>query len=274
MLVNSRLNEETELIQKRPLKEDIFDILHEKIISGAYKPGDWLRQEDIATQLGVSMTPVREGLDLLVSAELAERVPYRGVRVREMSPKDVIEAYGLRLILEALIAQEAARNITDGQNANLERMLEQMKKHNSLKEMSAERKLSREFHSAIAEASRNDLLIKLYAIVTNAFPDWLLYEALFRNPDLLAGSTASTLKGHIAIVNALKKRDGDKAAQKAIEHVMESGKWLEKYLDIPAELLREKEKQVLPLIKNEQRRQQHDRRGTTIQGNGAKHYRR
>ena len=66
MLVNSR-SEESELIQKRPLKEDIFDVLHEKIISGAYKPGDWLRQEDIATQLGVSMTPVREALDLLVS---------------------------------------------------------------------------------------------------------------------------------------------------------------------------------------------------------------
>ena len=73
---------ETELIQKRPLKEDIFNVLHEKIISGVYKPGDWLRQEDIATLLGVSMTPVREGLDLLVSAGLAERVPYRGVRVR------------------------------------------------------------------------------------------------------------------------------------------------------------------------------------------------
>jgi DNA-binding GntR family transcriptional regulator len=249
MLVNSRTNEETELIQKRPLKEDIFDVLHEKIIAGTYKPGDWLRQEDIANQLGVSMTPVREGLDLLVSAGLAERVPYRGVRVREMSSKDVIEAYGLRLVLEALIAQEAARNITDEQIAGLEGMLEQMKRHNSLKEMSDEQKLSREFHSAIAEASGNDLLIKLYAIVANAFPDWLLYEALFRNPDLLADSTANTLKGHIAIVNALKKRDGEKAVQKSIEHVIESGRWLEEYLNIPAELLREKELQVSPLLK-------------------------
>lgn len=249
MLVNSRTNEETELIQKRPLKEDIFDVLHEKIISGIYKPGDWLRQEDIATQLGVSMTPVREGLDLLVSAGLAERVPYRGVRVREMSSKDVIEAYGLRLVLEALIAQETARNITDEQIAGLEGMLEQMKRHNSLKEMSDEQKLSREFHSAIAEASGNDLLIKLYAIVANAFPDWLLYEALFRNPDLLADSTANTLKGHIAIVNALKKRDGEKAVQKSIEHVIESGRWLEEYLNVPAELLREKELQVSPLLK-------------------------
>jgi DNA-binding GntR family transcriptional regulator len=240
---------ETELIQKRPLKEDIFDVLHEKIISGTYKPGDWLRQDDIATQLGVSMTPVREALDLLVSAGLAERVPYRGVRVREMSIEDVAEAYGLRLFLEAMVAQEAARHITRDQIAGLERTLAEMKKHESLKDVSAERKSSREFHSAIARATRNDLLIKLYEVVSNAFPYWLLYEALFRHPELLADSMSNTYKEHVAIVNALKKGDAERAMQESIEHVMESGKWLEDYLDIPAKLLREKEEQVSPLLK-------------------------
>jgi DNA-binding GntR family transcriptional regulator len=251
MLIHSQTHPETEFIQKRPLKEDIFDVVHEKIISGAYKPGDWLRQEDIATQLGVSMTPVREALDLLVSTGLAERVPYRGVRVREMSIKDMVEAYGLRLLLEAVIAQEAAKNITDEQVAGLEGMLREMKKHVSLKEMSDEQKLSREFHSAIAKASGNDLLIKLYAIVSNAFPDWLLYEALFRNPELLEDSTAKSVREHIAIVEALKERDGDRAARRSIEHVIVSGKWLEEYLNIPAEYLREKEQLISPLIKNE-----------------------
>src|SRR5919106_3674743 len=244
MSTNPLLHEETDLIQKRPLKEDIFDVLHEKIISGTYKPGNWLRQEEIATQLGVSMTPVREALDLLVSAGLVERVPYRGVRVREMSTKDIVEAYGLRLILEAIIAQEAAKNIMPAQVADLEAMLEEMKKHDTLEEVSSERKSSREFHSAIAEATKNDLLVKLYAVVANAFPDWLLYEALFRYPELIADSMASTYKEHVAIVEALKKGDADGAAQKSIEHLMESGRWLEQYLDIPAELLREKEEQV------------------------------
>ena len=248
-MASNSLVEESELIQKRPLKEDIFDVLHDKIISGKYKPGDWLRQDDIATQLGVSMTPVREGLDLLVSSGLAERVPYRGVRVREMSTKDVVDAYGLRLTLEVVIAQDAARHITPGQVSGLERMIVEMKKHESLKEMSTARRLSREFHSAIAEASQNDLLIKVYAVVANAFPDWLLYEALFRKPEMLADSMANTHEEHVAIVNALKKGDGNMAAQKSIEHVMESGKWLEEYLNVPAELLHEKEEQVLFLLK-------------------------
>jgi DNA-binding GntR family transcriptional regulator len=243
------LNPETELIQKRPLKEDIFDVLHEKIISGTYKPGDWLRQDDLATQLGVSMTPVREALDLLVSAGLAERVPYRGVRVREASTKDVVEAYGLRLVLEVVVAQEAARHITQEQVSSLERTIDEMKKHDSLKDMSYARQLSREFHSAIAAASRNDLLIKMYEVVANAFPDWLLYEAIFRKPEILTKSMSDTHSEHIAMVDALKDRDGDLAAQKFIEHVMESGRWLEEYLDIPAELLREKEEQALFLLK-------------------------
>ena len=240
--------QESELIQKRPLKEDIFDVLHEKIISGMYKPGDWLRQDVIATQLGVSMTPVREALDLLVSAGLAERVPYRGVRVREMSTQDVVEAYGLRLVLEAVIAQEAAKNITPDQIDSLEGTLDEMKKHETLKDVSSERQSSREFHTAIAEATRNNLLIKLYAVVTNAFPDWLLYEALFRHPELLADSMHDTYREHVAIVDALKKRDGELVVQKSIAHVMESGKWLAEYLDIPSELLREKEEQVSPLM--------------------------
>ena len=104
MASRSPVIEENEFIQKRPLKEDIFNVLHDKIVSGKYKPGEWLRQDEIATQLGVSMTPVREGLDLLVSSGLAERVPYRGVRVREIVMKDVVEAYGLRLALEVVIA--------------------------------------------------------------------------------------------------------------------------------------------------------------------------
>lgn len=239
---------ETELIQKRPLKDDIFDVLHDKIVSGKYKPGQWLRQDDIATQLGVSMTPVREAFDLLVSAGLAERVAYRGVRVREISTKDIVEAYGLRLYLEVMIAEEAARKITPEQVAGLERTIAEMKKHDDLKDVSIQRKLSREFHSAIADSTKNDLLIKLYGVVSNAFPDWLLYEALFRYPEILQDSMSRMHTEHITIVDALKKRDGLKAALNSVEHVMESGQWLVDYLNVPTALLREKEEQVLSLL--------------------------
>jgi DNA-binding GntR family transcriptional regulator len=195
------------------------------------------------------MTPVREALDLLVAKGIAERVPYRGVRIREISAKGVVEAYEMRLLLEAMIARETALNITPGQLARLETLTQEMDRHVELSEMPQERHLSREFHAAIAEASGNSLLIQLYSIVSNAFPDWLLYEALYRKPELVSGSVAQTHEEHAAILDAFKMRDPDLAVKLSLEHVMESGKWLEKYRNIPAKLLREKEKHVSQLIK-------------------------
>ena len=133
---------ERELTHK-PLKEEIFDALHRQIIAGKYAPGDWLRQEEIAGQMGVSMTPVREALDLLVAKGIAERVPYRGVRVREMSTKDILEAYSLRLLLEAIIAREAAENISPEQLTALGKIMEEMDRHVELNQMPQERQLSR-----------------------------------------------------------------------------------------------------------------------------------
>lgn len=236
-------------LDHKPLKEEIFDALHREIIAGKYPPGDWLRQEDIATQMGVSMTPVREALDLLVASGLAEKVAYRGVRVREMNLKDVVEAYGMRLVLEVLIAKDAAKNIAPAQIAQLEKMLAEMENHHALSDISHVREVSREFHNLIAAATNNALLVKMYGVVSNAFPDWLLYEAIFRNPALLEESMTSMNKEHAAILEAIKKRDGEKAAQKSVIHLMESGKWLKKYLNVPAEMLREKEEQVSFLTK-------------------------
>jgi DNA-binding GntR family transcriptional regulator len=234
------LTSDKELTHK-PLKEEVYDTLHRQIIAGKYKPGDWLRQEDIASQIGVSMTPVREALDLLVAAGLAERVAYRGVRVREMSARDIVDAYELRLVLETLVAREAALRITPEQIAELERIIMEIGKHVRLNEMPLERQLSREFHSVLAEATGNNLLIKLYSVVANTFPDWLLYEAVYRKPGLMVDSFTQTCDEFKAILDALKKGNPNLAAQKTMDHVLDSGKWMEEYLDIPSELLREKE---------------------------------
>ncbi len=132
----SLMNEETELNSKRPLKEDIFDALLEKIISGQYKPGKWLRQEDIASQLDVSITPVREALDLLAAAGLAERVPYRGVRVPQPSHEEIAKSYAMRLSLEKVVSRAAALNREQAQVEALKRIVSQSKKLVKLDDMS------------------------------------------------------------------------------------------------------------------------------------------
>lgn len=233
------------LVQHKPLKEEIFEVLHRQIIAGKYLPGEWLRQEEIANQMGVSMTPVREALDLLAAAGLAKRVPYRGVRVLELSTQEIVEAYGLRLVLEAIAAREAARHITREQVSALYETLEQMRQHVTLHELSQARLLSLEFHAQIVSAAGNALLSKLYGIVSNSFPDWMLYEAMFRHPELLEESLRDEQREHRAIVDALAAGDADEAAQKSVEHVLNLGKDFEELLGIRGELLREKERVAL-----------------------------
>lgn len=239
MTVNSPTTNETENT-KRPLKEDIFDALLEKIISGGYKPGDWLRQEDIASQLGVSMTPVREALDLLDAAGLAERVPYRGVRVPEPSHEVIAESYVTRLLLEKAVNRAAALNREQAHVDALKRIVSQSKKLIRVDDMSASRKLSGDFHSTVADATKNLTLIRVYKVAANSFPDWMLYQAMFEHPEALEQSVKEEYLEHLAIAQAIEAQDADLAEQRAMEHIRDIGSQIVTYLGVPQELLDKK----------------------------------
>ena len=235
-------------MQRKSLKEEVFDVLHGRIIAGQYSAGEWLRQEEISSQLGVSMTPVREALDLLVSAGLAERVPFRGVRVLEPTPKEILSSYSMRLLLESAAVFAAAQTATLSQVAELRSILAESRSLVQLKDMSRQRVLSRQLHSAIVAASGNTQLHRIYVTVLNTFPDWMLYEYLFRHPELLEQSMESESREHRAIVEAVACHEPHEAVERTLEHLLNRGKELEIYLGIPRELVQETEDQILPLI--------------------------
>lgn len=238
----------SDLLKHKPLKEDIFEVLHQRILTGVYSPGEWLRQEEIASQMGVSMTPVREALDLLAASGLAERVHYRGVRVVELSARDIVEAYGMRLLLECLAARQAAILITPSELRNLEGLLAGMDDCFGLKDLSRSRQLSREFHFSVVRAAANSLLLRLYTNVSNAFPDWMLYEVMFHKPELLSESLAEENSEHRALLEALKDHDQEAAPVHARDHILHMGRQLESHLNIPAQDLRCQEQGVIPLL--------------------------
>jgi DNA-binding GntR family transcriptional regulator len=239
---------QTTTVDRKPLKDEVFEVLHGRIIAGQYSAGEWLRQEDISSQLGVSMTPVREALDLLVSAGLAERVPYRGVRILEPTSREILNAYGMRLLLESAAVFTAALNISGTQLAELRGILKESRSLVKLKDMSRERALSRQLHGAIVAAAGNAQLVKIYTTVLNAFPDWMLYEYLFRHPECLAASMNSEYKEHCAIVEAVGCHQAELAVERTLEHLMNRGKELETFLGIPRDLVQATESQILPLL--------------------------
>ena len=86
--------------RRKPLADLVFEAIRDNILSGQIKADDWLRQEDVASELGVSHTPVRQALERLIAEGLAERVPYKGVRVSHFKPEEIAEIYALRLLLK------------------------------------------------------------------------------------------------------------------------------------------------------------------------------
>src|SRR5512135_380617 len=145
-LTNTTL-ESSEILHKRSLTDEVYEILSGKIIAGKYSSGDWLRQEDISSQLGVSQTPVREALDRLVATGLAERVPYRGVRVPILADKEIVDAFLLRLILEPAAALLTVKVIINEELQALNDLVKKTVDLVKLEDMPTLRQLNKQFHS-------------------------------------------------------------------------------------------------------------------------------
>jgi len=248
----SSIPETNEILRKRSLSDEVYDFLYSKIIAGKYSAGDWLRQEEISTQLGVSQTPVREAFDRLVASGLAERVPFRGVRVPKLEPKEIVDAFIMRLVLENLAARITAKVIQPENVQNLSEIIEQTENLLSLEDMSTLRQLNKEFHTHIVYFAGIPLLSRLYEMAANSFPDWMLYEYMFRHPELLQNSLKREYSEHKAIVEALASNNPQEASNQVINHLKNLGDELEMYLDISGDTIHEIENIIEPMVSSNQ----------------------
>lgn len=234
-------------LKKRSLKTEVFDVLQGRIITGAYSPGRWLRQAEVADELAVSLTPVREALDQLVAEGLAERVPYRGVRVPVFTDEEITDAYILRLMLEVPIAGAAAHNISPRQGESLLALVHQTKTLTEPGDMTRYRRLNWRIHGSIASATGNPLLARVHGIAMNCFPDWMLYEDLFPKPDALRASLMREYEEHLALVQAIVDGRPEAAAQAALLHLHGVRRSIEASLGVPEQLLKSREEQMRSL---------------------------
>src|SRR5256885_13495695 len=113
-------------LEPRTRAEYVADELRRQIVSGELPPGARLRQIEIANRFSVSTTPVREGFPSLAREGLVRQDAHRGVVVFLPTLDDVRENYEIRLALEPLAAELAAKNISDDELAKLDELLEAM----------------------------------------------------------------------------------------------------------------------------------------------------
>ncbi|WP_227763956.1 GntR family transcriptional regulator [Zhaonella formicivorans] len=210
--MNQRLSP-VKLENYKPLREIVFETMREAIISGQLKPGERLMEVQLAEEMGVSRTPVREAIRKLELEGFVVMVPRKGAYVADISTKDIADVFEIRAALEALAAGLAAERITDEELEELQRILVKVSKSAESHDLENLIQVDTEFHDVLYKASRNERLVQ---IISN------LREQIqrFRSTTLAApGRMKDALEEHKKIVDAISERNVALAAQLAQEHI-------------------------------------------------------
>jgi DNA-binding GntR family transcriptional regulator len=107
----------------KPLREIVLEALREAIVSGVLEPGERLMEIQLAEEMGVSRTPVREAIRKLELEGFVVMIPRKGAYVAGVSHKDVQDVFEIRRALEVLAAGLAAEKATDEEIEQMERAL-------------------------------------------------------------------------------------------------------------------------------------------------------
>jgi DNA-binding GntR family transcriptional regulator len=217
---------DTESSTHRQLRNLVADKLRSAILNSEIRPGEWLRQERLAQEYGVSQMPVREALKELTAEGLVEHIPYRGVRVIEFSSDDISDLYACRSFMEGMAARSAAANITSDELAELKVLHAQMKARLEAKVLSEYSELNRRFHRLIFSASRRAYLTRTLNQMWDTFPSMLWGNFARTAGKPLPQRDLADIDEHEALIAALEKRDGETAERVARRHIEESGQHL------------------------------------------------
>jgi DNA-binding GntR family transcriptional regulator len=210
----------------KQLAHHITDRLRADILEGRLHPGEWLRQERLAQEQGVSQMPVREALKRLAAEGLVEHVPYRGVRVVEFTLADVEDLYACRTFVEGMTARYAAEQITDEEVRELTDLHHRMLRCVTPQELPEYRELNRRFHSLIFAASRRSYLIRSLGQLWAAFPTMLWSNIPHAAKESAPGRDEDDAAEHEAIVRAIAAHDPDAAEAAVRAHIAAAGKAL------------------------------------------------
>jgi DNA-binding GntR family transcriptional regulator len=195
------------------LREQIKDVILQRIVSHEYPPGARLVETRIAQELGVSQAPVREALRDLEQLGCIVHEPFRGCSVRAFSAEELLEAFPVRAALEALAARLAAEHLGEPELAELERLLERMRVAARRGDAHDQSQANASFHATIVRAARNGTLERQWRMLE---PFSRTYLTVSRpGIDLIALSDR-----HVPILDALRRHDPDAAAAAMHDHLM------------------------------------------------------
>ena len=203
------------------LTQRVYNAILAAIHQGRIHAGEKLVIEEIARELGVSRTPVREALGALAAEGLVELSAHKGARLKEITPDHLSDAYEIHALLEGYAAERAARNTRTVEllprlRANVEALAQAIEHSEGTDSVEHLMVLNDEFHAIIHEASGNRVVGELVAHLTNR------PRAYGRSYWDSAEAQRQSLAAHTEILAAIAAHDAKQAGEVMRRHMLRS----------------------------------------------------
>ncbi len=210
----------------KPLRDKIVSSIREAIIDGRIKAGERLMEPEVAKNLGVSRTPLREAFLQLESEGFVKVTPRRGAVVSSLSEKDAEEIYIVKSALEGVAARLAVRNISEETLQQLRTLNAEMEKMAGRKEKDYRTllELNSKFHSMMNKASGNEKLCHLINLLRK---QTLRYNYIYLS---VLSHINQSVEEHRQIIDALTKKDQRLTETLVSNHGENAGKALCEYI--------------------------------------------
>jgi DNA-binding GntR family transcriptional regulator len=200
-----------EFATRPQLSEAVARYVRNRIFDGSYAAGEYVRLDQLAAGLGISVTPVREALFELRAEGLLAQQPHRGFVVLPVTGRDISDVSDVQAHIGGELAARAATNITDDQVRELEAIQAQLEAAYASDDDERAVRLNHDFHRAINVAADSPKLAQLMSQITRYAP-----ESVF---PIVAGWPKRSMKDHRRVVAALAKRDAEQARVAMSEHL-------------------------------------------------------
>jgi len=208
---------------QKQLSETVATHLREKILSGKLSKGEFLRIDAIAKTLGVSTTPVREGLLILQSESLVKLIPRRGFMVTGFEAAEVLDLFWAQATVGAELAARATEKISEAQLDKLDALNAQYVQLAAAKDLQGLIRVGYEFHKSINLAAGSSRLAALMGSLTQQLSNSFYTD--------IEGQVQDAVHYHPLIVQAMRLRDHSAVRALMFRHIFNGGPHLLEMLE-------------------------------------------
>ena len=195
------------------LPRSIAEQLKQLIYAGEFKAGDRLNEAALAVRMGTSRGPIREAIRILTGTGLVTPVVNRGVFVRKVSVKEMLEIYDLRALVFGFAAERACEHITDRERPRFEALLDGMERAAQVGDSNAYYEQNVQFHELVLILSNSERAHQLY-------DSYVKELHLYRRQNFNApGNMRKSNVEHRRLYEAISKGNAARAKQHAEEHI-------------------------------------------------------